>query len=673
MPSTLQAEAARPIAPQSAECVRRVYRTPERLTLRAWAERYRLWPDESPYRVDETPHIAELMDAYSDPTIEEIVALKPTQSGATEGLMLNAVGYHMDQDPRAILAVIPSVDEAEKWSKKKLRPMVDSSPRLRNKLEDGSRKASNTILEKSFPGGSLGIIGSNSGRGFRMVTIGRVLADDVDGWDSTAGSGAKNEGDQVTLLRRRADRVEDRKLVWISTPTYVGARIDTLYHQMARRGRFHVPCPHCGEMQPLLWGGPDTAYGIKWEREKVEDGYVVQPGEVLRGKTVHRPQTAYYLCRENSCVIEESDKSQMAAAGEYLTDDGEPVRRPGYRSVGYRFNALVLTLPGAEWPRLVEEFLTICDDPDALRAFWNLVLAEPWEDRTDQVDPDTLEARKADYGAEVPEGVGVLTAFVDVQKNRLELQVQGWGIREESWVIRHVRIYGDPERDEVWDRLEGLRTSTWTHASGRKMRIEAMGVDASYLTKQVFKYVKGKGAQKVYAFDGQGGKRSYVLQRPRKLNRDGVRPWKVAVNAFKDVLFRRLRIQRPGPGYLHFVSPPDETDEDEGRVIVDTGMDSEYFAQSRGEEVRWERSAGQLRRRYHQTGPNEFIDLHVGCMAALHTLPAVGKNLPRWVKEASAGVDEADEDEEEPDQKDEAPARTVTRGRRRGGWVDRWR
>lgn len=666
----------RPLHPASKACIRRVFAEPEYLTLRAWSERYRFWPDGSPYRVAETPHIGELMDAYSDPTVEEITIMKPSQSGATEGLLLNAVGYHVDQDPRAVLAVIPSVDEAEKWSKKKLDPMIEATPRLHGRIEDGSRKRSNTMLEKAWAGGSLGIIGSNSGRGFRMVTIGRVLSDDVDGWAKTAGAGKENEGDQVTLIRRRTDRVEDRKLVWVSTPTYVGARIHTLYQSMARRGRLHVPCPHCGEMQPLEWGGPDTPYGIKWEQEEVPEGYVPGPDEILRGRVVHRPETAYYVCRANGCVIEEADKPEMAAACEYLADDGLPVRMPGYRTLGYWFNALALTLPGAEWGRLVREFLTIKDDPAALRAWWNLVLAEPWEERTDQVEPEVLEARKADYGAEVPDGVGVLTAFVDVQHNRLELQVQGWGLREETWVIRHLRIYGDPERDEVWERLEGLRTATWTHASGRKLRIRVMGVDASYQTRQVFKYVKGKEAQGVYAFDGQGGRRPYVLKRPRRANRAGVRPWQVSVDVFKDVLFHRLRIEQPGPGYLHFVRPPSIAEAPEGGVVVDAGMDAEYFAQSRGEIVRWERSAGQLVRKYHQVGANEFVDLYVGNLAALHTLPAVDKKLPEWVAEAStppepeAKAQRAAEPEKKP-----TPQRGNWIGRpgRRGGWMEGWR
>jgi terminase, large subunit len=645
----------------------RIFVPREQLSLLEYAEKYRRWADGTSYRVADTPYLTELLEAYSDPGVEEIVCMKPSQSGFTEGLLLNALAFHMDLDPVGILVVIPSVDEAEKWSKKKLQPMVDAMPRLHGKLEDGSRKSSNTMLEKAFPGGSLGIVGSNSGRGFRMVTVGRVFSDDVEGWDDTAGSGDKNEGDQVTLIRRRTDRIADRTLVWGSTPKFVGGRIHRLFLGAERRGRFHVQCPQCGEAQVLRWGGKDTAYGMKWETEQVSEDYVERPGEVLRGTTVHRPRTAYYACEANGCVIEEDSKADMVAAGEFLTEDGEPVRAPGFRRLGFWFNGLVVTLPGSEWPRMVEEFLNVCDDPDALRAWYNLVLAEPWEDRGETVDPTSLESRKAVYGSECPEGVGILTGFVDVQVNRLEFQVTGWGVREEAWVLGHWRIYGDPEQDAVWERLEGLRKRAWAHASGQKLRVEVIGVDTGYLPSEVYRYVKGKEGEGVYAFDGQGGKRSYVVQPTKRPNRSGVRPWKIAVDGLKDVLFRRLRIQQPGPGYLHYVSRPPETDPPEGQVVVDLGMDREYFAQAEGEVIKWERTGGQLRRKYVQRGANEFIDLHVGCMGALLTLPNVRERLPELVKRAALPPSPS----ADADTGKQARGNAARRGGggRRGGWV----
>lgn len=668
LPEGLPNEVARTLTEIRVQESRRIFQAAGRMTLLEHAETHRRWPDGTPYRVAETPHLREILAAYDDPAVEEIAIKKPSQSGATEGVILNAIAYHMDLDPVAMLVVIPSVDEAEKWSKKKLQPMVDASPRLQGKLEHGSRKSSNTILEKTYPGGSLGMVGSNSGRAFRMVTMGRVFSDDVNGWDDTAGRGEKNEGDQVTLIRRRVDRIPDSKLVWISTPTYVGARIERLYDGMERRGRLHVRCPECGEPQVLQWGGRDTAYGMKWETEEVEDGYVPKPREVLRKSTVHRPDTAYYVCSKNGCVIEESSKESMAEAAEYLAEDGLPVRMPGFRKLGYWFSGLDLIMPGAEWPKLVREFLGVVDDPDALRAWYNLVLAVSWEDRGVEVDAKALEARKADYGAEVPAGVGYLTAFVDVQVNRLELQVQGWGIREESWVIGHWRLYGDPEQPEVWKRLEGLRKKAWKHASGREMHISVMGIDSGYLPTAVFKYVKGKEGQGVYAFDGQGGKRSYVVQPTRRANRQGVRPWKIAIDGFKDLLFRRIKIQQPGPGHIHFVDRPEAAESPEGTVTVDLGMDREYFGQAEGEVVRWELSAGQLLRKYKQVGPNEFIDLHVGCLAALYVRPLVREKLPELVAEAQEGPAE-----------EKAPAPKTQRrgrpngGRRGGGWAGGWR
>lgn len=1003
---------------------RRILAAIERMTVLQWAERYRRWPDGSLYDSSLTPHVRTILEAYSDPGVEEITVIKPSQSGATEGALLNIIGYHMHLDPRHILAVIPSVDEAEKWSKKKLQPMVDDTPELQGRLEDGSRKKSNTILEKalaldtqlatptgwttmgaitigdrvfdelgnpcsvthvtevmdkqecyrvtfsdgssivadaghswsvewwkvvdgkqcrvagirktheiakgvrlsqrfkysvrstaplrldetsppvdpyvlgvwlgdglshrpaitigahdseefsgllrecgvtvecrraragtvllvmdprsvrrnrsgqygrvpgtvsdglaslsllsksgdgnsrkrippiylrasadqrlallqglmdtdghigkdgrqasidtvlpcladgieellvslgltprrstrhgyyrkedgrrvrcrdvvrlsfavrpglsifrltrksarqlesprqwsgradrrrivavgrvpsvpvrcitvdspshlylagrsmirthnSYAGGSIGIVGSNSGRGFRMVTIGTVLSDDVDGWDDTAGSGAKNEGDQVTLIRRRTDRVPDRKLVWISTPTYVLRRIHSLYGGMERRGRLHVPCPHCGAMQVLRWGGPDTPFGIRWEQEEVGEDYRLQPGEIRRAGTVHRPRTAYYVCAANGCVIEESAKPAMEAAGVYLVekplkpgtdttsvyqpgDDLDPVLLPGTRTVGLWFNGITITLPGSEWGRLVAEFLNVKNDPDALRAFFNLVLAEPWEDRHSDIDPTSLHARLASYPAEVPEGVGILTGMVDVQGNRLEMQVVGWGVREQAWALAHWRIYGDPEQDAgVWSTLEALRNRPWKTASGGTMYLSVLGIDEGYLTPRVHDFVRGKELAGVYAFDGVGGHRDYSLRRLKKPNRRGVRPWKVAVDRLKDVYFRRLQIQRPGPGCMHFVKPPEVAASD--GIVVASGFDADYFAQLVSEEAHWSRSGGGVHRTYRKIkagAANEALDLWIGNMAALHTVPQISERLPQLVTEAAKG------------------------------------
>ncbi len=591
----------------------RIFQPMTRLSLAEWAEQERRWPDRRPYRIDQTPHVREVLEAYSDPAIEEITIVKPTQSGLTEGFAVNAVGYHIAQDPRAILVVVPSVDEAKKWSRKKLDPMIDHTACVQGKLEDASRSSANTMQEKTYPGGSLGIVGSNSGRGFRMVTIGTSIGDDVEGWEVTAGKGDKSEGDQVGLIRRRTDRVPDRKLVWISTPKNHGGRIHSLYEEMERRGEWHVPCPHCGEMQVLRWGGPDAPFGIKWEQEVVDEDYELQAGEILRGSTVHRPDTAYYLCEANACVIDESHKIEMEAAGDYLADDGEPVRQPGVKTIGlWLRGALTITLPGSEWPRLVREFLNAKDDPKKLKAFWNLVLAEFWKTKGDSHDWERLYERREHYPVGTcPVGVEFLTVGVDVQDTWVEAYVWGWGWGKESWLIEHVVIDGPLTRAVVRKQLTGVLQSTWAREDGESdLPVGSLAIDTGHDQQAVVAWAHETGDPRVMLVKGASRHGwNIVIGSPSKSEvtvrgkRTGLMLWPVGTSVIKQETYGFFRLPVPvdgepyPPGYIHLPMVSDE--------VCKQLVAEELVTQSSGSRL-WEK----IRHR------NEGLDCRVYARAA---------------------------------------------------------
>jgi phage terminase large subunit GpA-like protein len=186
------------------------------------------------------------MRAITDPFVEEVVVMKAARVGYTEGVVGNGIGFFIDQDPCPQLVVQPTVDDAEGWSKDNLTPLVEETPRLREKVRDQkSRNSGNTILTKRYPGGSLKAIGANSPRGFRRVTVRVVWFDEVDGYPPGAGS----EGDQISLGRKRAQTFDNRKIIMGSTPTLKDAsRIETAYNASSQ-GRYYVKCPHCQHEQ----------------------------------------------------------------------------------------------------------------------------------------------------------------------------------------------------------------------------------------------------------------------------------------------------------------------------------------------------------------------------------------------------------------------------------------
>lgn len=640
------------------------------LTLLEWAERERRWPDETVYAVDQTPHLREVIEAYSDPAIEEITVIKPTQSGFTEGLIVNAVGYHIDHDPRSLLVVIPSVDEAEKWSKKKLQPMLDATPALRGRLEEGSRKTSNTILEKTFTGGSLGIVGSNSARGFRMVTVGTVFGDDVDGWDATAGKGAGSEGDQVTLIRRRTDRVPDRKLVWISTPTRRTSRINRLYDQMERVGEFHVPCPHCGEYQVLRWGDPDSPYGLKWEKQKLTATYRVQVGEVVRGDTVHRPDTAWYRCAAHGCRISEDHKMDMEARGEYLAEDGEPVRQAGVRSVGFWLcGALTITLPGSEWPKLIREFLEVKDHTHALQGFVNTVLAENWEERGDAPPWIRLYERREIYPiGTCPNGVHFLTIGADVQDDRIEVFVWGWGIDKESWLVDHRVLTGDTLHAATWDQVTPLLYEQWPTAQKTSLPVARFAIDTGHHQEAVIAWALKVADRRVMLVKGDHWKnwtimvgspsRSEVTLRGK---RTGLQLWPIGGALIQQETYGFLGLDAPvdgqlyPPGYIHLPMVDEEVIQQLVAEDLVTQENNHGFTVRQWVKRRHRNEAGDCRK--YARAAAEQCGLARLSSAAVATAAAEKRRQQEQAKQRA-------------EERAEERAKEGESGRR-GGWLDR--
>jgi len=533
----------------------------------------------------------EIMDAVSDTTVREMVLMKSAQVGFTE-VLGNIIGYFIDQDPAAMLMVQPTDRDAQEWSKERLVPMLRDTPRMWGAVsESKSRDSDNTILSKSFAGGRLSITGAESPKGLRRRAVRIALLDEVDAYTTSSGS----EGDPVELVRKRLTTYWNRKLIMGSTPKLKGmSRIERAFGKTDQR-RYYVPCPHCGELQVLKWGGRDKDHGLKWEEGK--------------------PDTAVYLCEHCAALIDESCKEDMVQAGQWVPTAESSVP-------GWHLNALVSLFDGARWPHLVSEFLEAKDNPELLQVFVNTRLGESWEVRGEQIEPTALEARIERYGAEVPMDAGVLTAGVDVHPDRLELEVKGWGDGEESWVIGHHRIYGDTEYEEVWQRLDAMLTRAYEHEGGATLRIRCCMIDSGYKTTEVYRFVKQRQARNVFASKGVDERGRAPLSRASRANRDGVKLFTVSTIAMKDTLFSRLRMTQPGPRYIHFCPP------------TDTGGDAEFFAQFGAEKLVLDNVKGRRVRRYVQVRKrNEAIDLEVLNLAALHALGAgVRNNLDGWVK-----------------------------------------
>jgi phage terminase large subunit GpA-like protein len=317
-----------------------------------------------------------------------------------------------------------------------------------------------------------------------------------------------------------------------------------------------------------------------------------------------------------------------------------------------------LYAPWRRWVEIVQEFLDAKDDPEKLQVFVNTTLGESWEELLERMDAAGLAARAETYPAEVPAPVGILTGFVDVQGDRLELAIRGWGPDQESWLITHERLYGDPTKSEVWNRLDTFLEKSWQHELGGLLKLRLLLIDSGYLTEQVYAYVRPRQRRGVHATKGVDGAGRPLVGRPGKPNRFNVRVFPIGVHTAKDLLFRRLRIPASGPGYLHFCRP------------TSTGADGEYFAQFEAERKVRRRVHGIWTSQYvQQRDRNEAIDLEVGNLAALYLMgPAIYDHLERWVpKRGEAGAPTPP-----PEPARAAVHRSQTGKLARRGWVGRY-
>ncbi len=274
------------------------------------------------------------------------------------------------------------------------------------------------------------------------------------------------------------------------------------------------------------------------------------------------------------------------------------------------FHISALYSPWRRWAELAEEWVQVHRDPVRLQVFINTVLGESWEEQGDAVEADSLAGRLEEYAAEVPHGVGLLTAAVDVQKDRLEVQVMGWGAGEECWLVEFQQIHGDPGGGEVWEDLDDVLFRKFVHQSGVEVTISATFIDSGgHHTDEVYRYCTGRSFKRVYACKGQARPGSELVSRPSRNNRFRARLFMIGTDSAKDAIFSRLRLREPGPGYIHLPS----------------WTEREWMAQLTAEKAvrRYIRGKGSKREYVKTRQRNEALDLTVYCLAALHSLGSV--------------------------------------------------
>lgn len=522
---------------------------PESLTVDEWADKHRrLSPESSaeagPWRTKRTPYLEEPMRAFTDPKVHKIVMVAASQVGKSE-LELNIIGYIIDQDPGSILYVHPTIDDARKFSRLRVAPMIRDSKPLEAKVHDVKAKDSgNTILQKSFPGGMLTLTGSNSASALASTPARYIIGDERDRWATSAGT----EGDPWALAEARQATFYNAKAVEVSTPTIKGnSNIETSFYQGTQERWCHR-CPECGEYSEIVFDN------IHFDPE----------AKRIRGKKSWSLKSGVsWSCPACGCLIPEDVMRKQPA--KWIADNPDAYKK-GVRS--FWLNAF--SSPWTPWEKIVLKFLDAKDDPQRLKVVYNTLLGQLWEDRGDLEDEDTMLARREDYGTrpdgtpvELPDGVLVLTCGVDTQDNRLEYEVVGHGKYGETWGVVKGYIMGRPDTPEVWQRLDDVVDHVYKFKNGRGLKISITCVDSGgHFTQEVYEACRARAGKRVFAIKGKGGDGIPFVSPPSKVPiRDNKRItcwlYTIGVDAGKATIMANLKVQEPGPKYCHFNRHPD--------------------------------------------------------------------------------------------------------------------
>ncbi|MNK46789.1 Phage terminase large subunit [compost metagenome] len=509
---------------------------PPDLTVTQWADaKLRLSPEDSAepgqYRSDRAPYQKGIMDSVSDRKVAEVVIQSSAQIGKT--LITKAViGYHIDQDPAPMLMVQPTVDMAKTFSKDRLAPMVRDTPALRDKIADPrSRDSGNTVLQKQFPGGHITLAGANAPAGLASRPIRIVLFDEVDRFPLSAGS----EGDPISLGRKRTATFWNRKIISVSTPTRKGlSRIEVAYENSDKR-RYFVPCPHCDHFHTLEWANVGYPEG--------------------------KPEEAWIACPECGGVITDAHKPRMLKRGEWRAT-------AEFKGIA-GFHLSELYSPWRTFADVAQDYELAKDHPEQLKTWTNTSLGEVYAEKGEAPEWQRLVDKREDYPiGRAPADVRFLTAGVDVQKDRLEMEIVGWCEGKRSYSVEYLVIMGDTEKtgdDGPWAKLrELIVTGQWDHESGALLPLRYTAIDSGYRTTLVYDFCRSVGMDRCAPIKGKDGQ-PMVISQPRPIDRkkDGKKAWRglklytVGSSVVKSEIYGLLGLNKredgsAPPGYCHF-------------------------------------------------------------------------------------------------------------------------
>lgn len=581
----------------------RALERPEPLRLSQWADEHFYLVAESSYiegRWETLPHQRAPMDCISNDDIRIVTLRKSARVGYTK-IIVAAVGYFAEHKKRNQLIYQPVDQDAEDFVKDEIDPMLRDVVAVQRVFPYfGMKSKNNTLQKKVFVGSTLDVRGARAAKNFRRLSKDVVYYDELDGCEPDV----ENEGDPLTLGDRRVEGSTFPKSVRGSTPGIAGASMIAKAEESADlRFAWHFECPHCQHLQRMVWGGPQCKLGFKWV-----DG---------------DPHAAAYCCESCASLITFEEYvagpyqtgRYVAPCGTWIDNDGHfhaasgEIIPPPEHVAFHMWSGMAGQTP---WWRIVDEFLKATKahkekrDNTKLKGFVTLTLGEPWEEETgERTDSHALQMRREHYRAEVPEGGLILVAGIDTQDDRFEIQIDAYGIGEERWSVDYIRLFGDPSRPLIWDKLAEQLRRGFTRADGTVLHLTIACQDhGGHYSDEVNAFSRRMGVRFLIPVKGSNEAGQPVALMPRELNTKGVYLTRVGTDTAKSLLNQRYKITTPGAGYVHWP--------------VSEAFDSTYFEQVTAEEMltTW-RNGARVTKWDAKGRRNEATDCSVYSLAAV--------------------------------------------------------
>jgi len=420
----------------------------------------------------------------------------------------------------------------------------------------------------------------------------------------------------------------------VCSPTTKGSsRIEESYETSDMRKPF-VQCPHCNHSQLLLWknvtwdkdedGGPildSTAYAC--------DGCGVLWSEYDRMQALKKVD--WLQTKDFTCVhCEHHNNPSLWSANEdrdLWTDIGIAqceeckIGKCSNMHAGFWANKMYSSFRPLS--NMVKLWTEAQGNLEKLKVFINTQLAETFDTPGESIESiQFLTDRKENYNAQLPDKVGLLTAGIDTQNNRLEVEIVGWGLDEESWSIDYKVIAGDPKDPDTWRQLDSYLQQKFYYNDESYTHIAAACIDmGGGHTQYVTNYCRHRIGRRIWPIRGVGGDgqtRPVWPNNPGRGGKQNVPFYNVGVDAGKNTVFGRLLIKKEGAGYCHF--PHDREDDWFKQLIAER------------RETKWKGAKKIMVWANPKRARNEAFDNRVYAYAALCGLQSKGWVLNKLVE-----------------------------------------